>query len=372
MRNKLKIENNKLARTTKLLISLCCAAFGLLIAVSCVKDTSVYDDKEIRFGISNAKSRALITDLTNLESQEIGVYGYYTATERWRWSAHNVAPNLSANYFFNKKLEYNTTKSEWGYGTPKYWPPDTINKISFFAYSPYVDVPSTDPLRPYPHTKTDAGSPYLFYEVPTDVTDQVDLIWDSKIDMSHAHAPVVFDMKHALTRISFTAAIAASEYGKTYQATITEISLSGVHGTGDLDLFDGTWIPYTIPPALKADYLLSIAGADLIGYDFKTFAISTDYIPRPLIDNDHYLMLIPQDITDDAVLNFTLDIVFPLVSPTPVTTAMAVPLRPIINKWEAGQAIVFNLSIKGEFIAVTTSLTPWVTAGTDSTGDVDF
>ena len=367
MRNKLKIENGKLARTNKLLLSLCCSAFGLLVAVSCVKDTPVYNEKEIRFGITNV-SRALVTDMSNLEDQEVGVYGYYTATERWVWSTLNVTPNLTANYFFNKKLEYDGT--EWGYGTPKYWPPDTINKISFFAYAPYVDVTGANGITPYPAAKIDAGSPYLNYVVPADVNDQVDLIWDSKIDMSHAHAPVMFDMKHALTRVSFKAALTAGEEPKGYTATIKEISISGLHGQGDLDLVTGIWYPYTLTPP-KADYhLFDGAGGDLVNHTFRTDNSPADFTAQDIIDGGHYLMLIPQEITDDTVLSFTLEIQFG--SATPVTTAMAVPLKPIMTEWTAGQAIEFNLSISGTFIALTTNLSSWITTGTDGTGGIEF
>ena len=369
MRNKSKIENGKLARTNKLLLSLCCSAFGLLVAVSCVKDTPVYNEKEIRFGITNV-SRALVTDMSNLEDQEVGVYGYYTATERWVWSTLNVTPNLTANYFFNKKLEYDGT--EWGYGTPKYWPPDTINKISFFAYAPYVDVSGANGITPYPSAKTDAGSPFLNYVVPANVNDQVDLIWDSKIDMSHAHAPVMFDMKHALTRISFTAAFATSESSKNYTAKIKEISLSGVHGQGDLDLVTGIWYPYTLVPP-KADYVLQDGPAGtLIDVPFNSTNYATDYDPKPLIKDNHYLMLIPQNITDETILNFTLEITIQSPPSVPVTTAIAVPLKPIIAKWEPGQAVEFNLVIKGDFIAVVTNLTSWRLPIDPSTGNVDF
>ena len=368
MRNKLKIENGKLARTNKLLLSLCCAAFGLVVAVSCVKDTPVYDEKEIRLGINDVKSsRATVTDMGNLTSQEVGVYGYYTATERWMWSSLNVAPNLSANYFFNKKLEY--TAGDWGYGTPKYWPPDTINKISFFAYAPYVDVTGDKGITPYPAAKTDAGSPLLNYVVPADITDQSDLIWDSKIDMSHAHAPVMFDMKHALTRISFTAALAPGEDTKNYSAKITEISLSGVHGQGDMDLVTGIWYPYTLPMLPLADYHL-----DDTNFATPTFVtnVPADFTVRNLIAGSQYWMLIPQQITAATVLNITLEIEFFSAPGVPVITAMSVPIEPLMAEWTAGQAIEFNLSIAGTFIAVVTNITQWITTGMSGTGDVEF
>ena len=378
MRSKLKIEKQKTFRLWRQLLSVCCIGCCLLVVVASCSDDDIIDngnDKEIRFGLSK-QSRATVTDAGNLDT--IGVFGYYTATERWIWSANNTPANLKANYFLNE-LVTKTGSGDWVYDGPKYWPPDTVNKLSFFAYAPYVEtdefglLTAADSITPYPYAKTQSGEPYLTYVVPLKARDQVDLIWDSKLDMTKDWAPVIFDMKHALTRLSFSAIIADSEWMKNYTAKITEISVSGVYGSGDLNLVTGEW---TYMGTNDAEYKLLLdtatpANSDLEDKLFNATQ-STDVQSSPsdskkydLNKSDAYLMLLSQTITDDAMLNITLEITF--TSQPPISSGLSIPIRAITPEWLAGQAIEFKLLIKGEFISVTTTLIPWI----PSTGSGD-
>ena len=379
MRSKLKIEKQKTFRLWRQLLSVCCIGCCLLVVVASCSDDDIIDngnDKEIRFGLSK-QSRAIVTDVANLN--EMGIFGYYTANERWIWSANNTPANLKANYFLNKKLE--KSGANWGYGTPKYWPPDTRNKLSFFAYAPYVEtdefglLTAADSITPYPYAKTQSGEPYLTYVVPLKARDQVDLLWDSKLDMTKDDAPVIFDMKHALTRLSFSAIIADSEWMKNYTAKVTEISVSGVYGSGDLNLVTGEWT-YAGSPDAEYKLLLDTttpANSDLENKLFSATQIAdvqltpSDSKKHDLNKSDTYLMLLPQTITDTAMLNITLDVLFP-PAVVPVTSGLLIPLNTVVPEWLPGQAIEFRLLIKGEFISVVTILDMWL----PSTGSAEI
>jgi hypothetical protein len=371
MQIKRRIEKEKQAGMS--LLSLCGIVF-CFAAVACSHDIDVpTEQKEISMGVkaSGVAARAAIT--TEAELDEIGVFGYYTATERWIWSANNAPTSLKADYFLNKIVE--KTSGAWTYAPPKYWPPDTRNKLSFFAYAPYVETNdlgllTPGPLTPYPCAKTETGQPYLTYIVPEAAIDQLDVLWDSRIDMSKDEAPVFFDMNHALTRISFSAALHPDEVAafpkKQYKVTVTKISVSGVDGCGTLSLLNGAWTPYTPAGEDKAEYELTTTAGDIETEEFDAQSATVD--PRPLTKPDTYLMLIPQTIEDGATLNFTLSIT---IGGTTTTSGLSVPIKPTNPVWTAGQAIDYKLLIKGEFISIVTNLTPWTLNG-DGTGGVNF
>ena len=75
---------------------------------------------------------------------------------------------------YNQKVAYSA--SEWGYTPVKYWPNTEGDKISFFAYAPYVDESAAGGSTPSFQGNTVAGFPKLTYTVPTAEADQIDLL----------------------------------------------------------------------------------------------------------------------------------------------------------------------------------------------------
>ena len=120
-----------------------------------------------------------------------GVFAYYTDN-------NDYDSNSVPNFMYNQQVKWNgnSTSGKWEYSPVKYWPneygsnaiSDDRDKVSFFAYAPWVAVvPSTGKidgtvdLTTWGITgvtrNTITGDPLVKYMVSFDPTKSVDLVW---------------------------------------------------------------------------------------------------------------------------------------------------------------------------------------------------
>lgn len=123
--------------------------------------------------------------LDHLKREGFGVFGYYTDGEKYSDFA-------KPNFMYNEKVS-KVSGDVWKYEPVKYWPnefglsatSDEIDRVSFFAYGPYVEVtPGTGVVTGDNASgiigmtrNTATGDPYVKYAVSTDPAAQVDFIW---------------------------------------------------------------------------------------------------------------------------------------------------------------------------------------------------
>lgn len=300
---------------------------------------------EIGFGVGKNISRG--TPVNGLAAlADIGVYGYYTGYERWEWSHKNTPSELTtAGYFCNVQLRQS---NGWKYSPLKYWPVDPRRKLSFFAYSPYST--GQGGVVPYPLKEADAGAPYVDFTVVPEIKNQKDLLWDAAIDRDIQNRTVAFEMKHALTAVNFTAALAdQSEVDEGYTVAVKKITVTPLYATGKLDLTYGTWTIDTSSPA-AAEF--AVEGADLTGYVF-----GDDTASHPLLSKDTgVMMFIPQDVSG-VYATFMLE--FDNGNGDITNAPIAFDLGQLDMAWEAGKSINYELKIKGKFINIHTTIQPW-------------
>ena len=149
----------------------------------------------------NAYTSGLQTE--DLKKLGFGILAFYTDDEVYD------ADKSTPNFMYNTKVTYGT--SAWEYNPVMYWPnefkaatADNIDRVSFFAYAPYVEVDNvtgipyadqkkwndkTDPdnYRKLVDTEeknitaisknTATGNPFVKYVVDTDPKTSVDLLW---------------------------------------------------------------------------------------------------------------------------------------------------------------------------------------------------
>lgn len=120
------------------------------------------------------------------KDEGFGVFGYYTDNTDFTQYA-------TPNFMYNQQVKYNDLKSVWEYEPVKYWPnefgtaasSDDVDKVSFFAYAPWIDVTATSGMPTGDKEKnitqmtknTATGDPIIKYVVDTDPTSSVDLLW---------------------------------------------------------------------------------------------------------------------------------------------------------------------------------------------------
>ena len=124
-------------------------------------------------------------DNDKLKTEGFGVFGYYTDMNEYDQTS-------TPNFMYNQEVKYNG--GSWTYEPVKYWPneygnkaqSDDVDKLSFFAYAPYVEnTPSTGKVEAEEDLvgitgftrNTAAGDPYVKYVGSLDPAQCVDLCW---------------------------------------------------------------------------------------------------------------------------------------------------------------------------------------------------
>ena len=124
--------------------------------------------------------------LASLKTNSFGVFGYYT-------DANEYDPQATPNFMYNEKIMWDDTNNYWYYSPVKYWPneygstaiSDEQDKVSFFAYAPYVPVTaSTGKITDGTSTgitglsrNSATGDPLVKYVASFDAAESVDLCW---------------------------------------------------------------------------------------------------------------------------------------------------------------------------------------------------
>ena len=140
-------------------------------------------DGYLNRGIVTRSGAAGLMDATLLQAQGFGVFGYYTDFNAYDDQA-------TPNFMYNQHVTY--SGGNWVYAPVKYWPneygdkaiSDDIDKVSFFAYAPYVEVtPSTGKVEDATfgiagmNRNSASGDPILKYIGSFDPAKSVDLCW---------------------------------------------------------------------------------------------------------------------------------------------------------------------------------------------------
>lgn len=146
--------------------------------------------------------QAGVMNTTQLQTSGFGVFAQYSDGTPGAYNADD-----GSNFMWNQQVTYS---SVWTYSPLKYWPNETahdsqspqalmdtrVDKLSFFAYAPFVDratgavdgtldgveytagVPNTDQYGIIKVTANNATTdPKVQYRVTTDPTKTVDLLW---------------------------------------------------------------------------------------------------------------------------------------------------------------------------------------------------
>lgn len=142
---------------------------------------------------------------TGMSLSGFGVFAYYT-------NADNYDQTFTPNFMYNQRVYNISEEAEtytWTYSPVKYWPnefgsgaqSDDVDKVSFFAYAPYVTVNPTSGKVKSPTSTTygedngkadygivgmkrnnDTGDPMVKYMASFYTDKQVDLVWGTADD----------------------------------------------------------------------------------------------------------------------------------------------------------------------------------------------
>lgn len=394
-------------------------ALTALTVTGCSKDDVVSEspniNRAIEFGTyvgRDAQSRASVLDkttgATSLSKQGFGVFAYYTDDAHY----NGTAGSGSMLNFMNNQKVTSTDGTNWTYSPIKYWPNETKDRLTFFAYAPYDDADGTDNTNGYDNIEftVTKGDPIINFAVNGTVKSQQDLVWSRTNNKDMIKNPnvdvddkVTFNFAHALSRIGFTVkaitdevtAVVPNKLDDNTFIVLKKVMLSSVAGVGNDEPTTGEFytngqLNLNNPSAVPATALwtnctgaqtFTLADANFVEqtvtypagtlYNIAGFVLTenTSIInsgnstkENPLNAVDSFIMVIPQNLSSAG---FYVYVEYDVVTiDTSLTDGLSVVTNHISKKvsglnFESGKAYTLNLQLGMTSVKVTASVDDW-------------
>ena len=281
-----------------------------------------------------AQTRA--ADFTKDNLTSMGVFVYLT-------QGTDFGTSSTPNFMYNQKVEKTAgSGGSWTYTPVKFWPANSNDKLSFFAYAPHSAAGLT------PSGSTAQGYPSLAYTVPATEATQTDLLAAIPL-LNKTYATnsgnVSFAMKHALAKITFKVKNEAGD-----AVSVSGFSLDGT-ASGTLTYNgDATGFSWGSYGGTKAFTGKASGGAPV------SVPITTTSVPA--IDVATFYML--------PNTGSTFSITYSIGGGEPkVVSGKAIPSTPA---WMAGAAINYTMTVKpGNISEVVAEMsTAWLSDGEEA------
>ena len=150
------------------------------------------------------------------ELKNVGVFAYFT---HGKFNENTAIPN----FMYNQLVEKQQDEGTWSYSPVKFWPDNsTTDKISFFAYAPYVNEVENGYLS-FQDEGTASGFPVLGYTVPIAVNNQIDFLAATPV-MNQNNGNVTFKLHHTLTKVN----VYIKSNDNTEGKSVTSFSITGM------------------------------------------------------------------------------------------------------------------------------------------------
>lgn len=345
-------------------------ALAALATTSCSnEETKAIEPQSnaIEFGTylgRDAVSRGTVFDTDAMKTDGFGVFAVYTAQD-----ALSAYTGTEANFMKNTKVTY--TDPSWTYSPVKYWPNNTNDKVSFFAYAPYNSSKTC--------TLT-SGNLIVPFTVANTVTDQIDLVWNNSevtdLTKKKIAEKVNFKFQHALSKIGFTVAASVDEVSTTNNAldANTKIELKKIILSKDAD--GATGIFYTEGNLKLNNTTTSAVWSDQTGAQLFTLEASNNFVSNSVItltstnsttpqqvNNDaSYLMIIPQNPT------FNVYVEYDVITTDPAGSDSSTITNKINNtatiNFESGKAYTLKLVLGMTSVKIEATVADWATGST--------
>lgn len=265
-------------------------------------------------------SRGTETNDASIKSENggFGVLAYYTEQNNFA-DANNNKPN----FMWNQKVTHNGTN--WEYTPIKYWPTKVGDKVSFFAYAPYVENGNDKGIVLSGNSAT--GAPTATITLPDDLSQTIDFVAAVQMNKSAANNNVSFNLKHEMTRVKVQAKLDklvydANDAKKRTFVVIRDVKFndkvqfykSGTYTFSTDDSKRGTWTHATNASTYTLDFgalnteLIQADGAHSGDYMTGVNGVKlVDTTAKDLFKNKEYLYLIPVPVKDGDGLTATID-----------------------------------------------------------------
>lgn len=238
-------------------------------------------------------SRGTETSTTSIQTSGFGVLAYYTEQA-------DFANTNKPNFMWNQKVTY--SNSAWSYTPIKYWPTKVDDKVSFFAYAPYVENGKNTVIEL--SGKSATGTPTATITLPDDPSQTIDFVAAVQMNRTHdnsakANNNVSFTLKHEMTRVKVQAKLDKSVYSDTDAKHKTFVVIkdvkfnnkgqfykSGTYTFSTDDKERGKWTTTNNATANASTYTLDLNG--VLNTETITAATATDAAATGASANSNY------------------------------------------------------------------------------------
>ncbi|MFI3287077.1 MAG: fimbrillin family protein [Rikenellaceae bacterium] len=190
------------------------------------------DNNVIGFGVytgtsTKAAGESDVMTTEGLATAGFGVFTYYDlATQSEGTGATGGFDQDSSTPDFMYNTQVTGTESgesyTWSYSPMKYWPNNTNDVLSFFAYGPHSDNDSDANGISFDAVDEMVGVPVLTYTI-SDADAMVDFVVAAPVydvqnttDYNLTNSTISFEFKHLLTRASFDAYVDVTDFPDVY------------------------------------------------------------------------------------------------------------------------------------------------------------
>lgn len=203
-----------------------------------IMDTNPDAHRAIGFGVyTGTQTRGIVTD--NSETDGGTVNGLKVANKGFGMQAYLTSGEYQSSgnkmqFMDNVHVTYNA--GAWTYSPVKFWPENTTDKISFFAYAPYTDAANATATGITLTHADNTVDPKLTFALQTAQQDMVDLVVSEanannggtiNQTKTTASSSVNVNFKHVLTRVAMKAKTSADISGidNLTKVIITKVSI---------------------------------------------------------------------------------------------------------------------------------------------------
>lgn len=337
---------------------------------------------------TGVQTRGAETDLVALKVSGAG-FGFlaYKTEGDWSTKGGDAVPDFLYNE--NGKWADGVPTGSWGYDNIRFWPTNTTDKISFFAYAPYEASPTDGSNNGITlSAQTAKGAPTLDFALTTtnNWKDMVDLVTDNRSNIqdqtatSNAGSPgtVSFKFSHVLTKVADIKVKPDQTLGSDIKIYVTNLKLvpgsSILQDKAKYQFSDGNWVAATSGASYFSSEqdlsdFLNKTDKNTWGYTTKSVDISNNATATSLFPTNEALYFIPVNngtgtgAKGDLKLKIKYDIVTKVDENKNVTSTTEKEVELPINTFKKGTAHTYTLTIKLNTIGITVdeTITDWST-----------
>ena len=333
-----------------------------------ITDLSPEANPAIGFSVyTGTQTRATVADNASVQRDGFGILAYPTGTATWAGSEE------TPNFMYNQQVTY--SDGTWSYSPLRYWPNNTTDKTTFFAYAPYATPGNGITLS----DKTAKGNPEIYFTANRNPSSMVDLLTDeTQTNKTSAAGTVNFKFSHILSRVNLAAKLATTLPENT-RIVVTSMKLLGSDSNPQSKFYEtGTYTAgigtgtgaWATGKAFKSDTPMEYVILKQEDFYYKGYGTTgvildgtTPGKETTLFKDGNYLFLIPPGTLAEGDIKLVIRYDIYMDDAYDTSKALASSVTRTVSlpagAMEKGKAYKYTLTIAPDAVEISGSMEDW-------------